>query len=49
MNDKQTVELFHLLFLDWLGRKMDKRRYADPQTWEAMVLTVAEALRKGTS
>jgi hypothetical protein len=28
MNDRQTVELFHLLFLDWLGRKMDKTRYA---------------------
>jgi predicted nucleotidyltransferase component of viral defense system len=28
MNDRQTVELFHLLFLDWLGRKMDKTHYA---------------------
>ena len=28
MNDRQTVELFHLLFLDWLGRKMDKAHYA---------------------
>jgi len=28
MNDRQTIELFHLLFLDWLGRKMDKSRYA---------------------
>jgi hypothetical protein len=28
MNDRQTIEVFHLLFLDWLGRKLDKASYA---------------------
>ena len=28
MNDRQHIELFHLLFLDRLGRKLDKARYA---------------------
>ena len=26
-DDRQFVELFHLLFLDLLGRKLDKRFY----------------------
>ncbi len=27
MNDKQYIEIFHLLFLDWIGRKMNKAHY----------------------
>jgi hypothetical protein len=28
MNDRQNIEVFHLLFLDWLGRKANKADYA---------------------
>ncbi len=28
MHDRQNIEVFHLLFLDWLGRKLDKASYA---------------------
>lgn len=35
---RQTVELFHLLFLDMLGRKLDKRNY---------VLKVADFITEG--
>ncbi len=27
MNDRQYIELFHLLFLDWIGRKLNKASY----------------------